>query len=94
MRGWLGLLVLLKALVLEEYHIRFRGFSAVAVGALVLPKVVLVLEHVPLGQWVETCPAIADVLAPSVLYACGVRASRLIGNSACERTATIAPTTI
>lgn len=45
--AWLSLLILLKVLVLEEYHIRFRGLSTVVVGALVLAKVVLVLEHVP-----------------------------------------------
>ena len=49
---WLGALVLLKYLVLAEYQVAFHGLSVALVGALVLAKVVLVLEHVTLGQWV------------------------------------------
>ena len=45
---WLGALVLLKSLILAEYKIAFHGWTAVVVGALVLSKVVLVLEHVSL----------------------------------------------
>jgi len=51
---WLGLLVLLKKLILEEYQIEFHGLSVALVGALVLAKVVLVLEHVSLGTWVRS----------------------------------------
>lgn len=49
--AWLGSLMGLKVLILEDYHIRFGGFSMVLLGALVLAKVVLILEHVPLGAW-------------------------------------------
>jgi hypothetical protein len=41
-------------------------------GALVLAKVVLVLEHVPLGAWVRTRPALLDVILRTALYALGV----------------------
>jgi hypothetical protein len=37
----------LKVLVLEDYQIRFGRFPMVLIGALVLAKVVLILEHVP-----------------------------------------------
>jgi hypothetical protein len=70
--AWIGLLVMLKALILAEYQIEFRQWSAILVGALVLGKVVLILEHVPLGGWIERQPAIVDVLARTLLYSFGV----------------------
>ena len=42
------------------------------VGALVLAKVVLVLEHVPLGAWLRTRPAWLDVVLRTALYALGL----------------------
>jgi hypothetical protein len=44
----------------------------VLVGALVLAKVVLVLEHVPLGAWIRTRPAWVDVVMRTILYGLGV----------------------
>ena len=69
---WLGILVLLKYLLLTEYHIAFSGLSVALVGALVLAKVVLVLEHVSLGAWVRAQPAWVDVLLRTTLCAFGV----------------------
>lgn len=69
---WLGALVLLKYLLLAEYSIAFNGFSIALVGALVLAKVVLVLEYVPLGAWLRTRPAWVDVVLRTALYAFGV----------------------
>jgi len=69
---WIGALVLLKYLVLAEYEIAFYGFSVALVGALVLAKVVLVLEYVPLGAWVRGRPAWVDVVLRTALYAFGV----------------------
>ena len=70
--AWLGVLMVLKKLVLAEYQIQFRGLSMVLVGSLVLAKVVLVLEHVPLGNWTRHRPALFEVLLRTVLYALGV----------------------
>ena len=70
--AWLGVLIVLKKLVLEEYQIEFRGLSMVLIGSLVLAKVVLVLEYVPLGHWTEHRPAIFEVLLRTVLYGLGV----------------------
>jgi hypothetical protein len=69
---WLGVLVLIKYLLLAEYHIAFHHFSVALVGALVLAKVVLVLEHVTLGAWVRAQPAWVDVILRTALYAFGV----------------------
>lgn len=69
---WIGALILLKYLVLAEYRIAFTGFSMALVGALVLSKVVLILERVPLGKWVNGRPAWVDVVLRTALYAFGV----------------------
>ena len=69
---WLGALVLLKYLVLSEYQIAFTGFSVALIGALVLAKVVLVLEYVPFGAWVHARSAWVDVVLRTVLYSLGV----------------------
>ena len=69
---WLGTLVLLKCLLLAEYQIAFDGLSLALVGALVLAKVVLVLEHISLGPWVRAQPAWVDVILRTALYSFGV----------------------
>jgi hypothetical protein len=69
---WIGVLVVLKQLILEEYRIEFHGLSMALVGALVLAKVVLVLEHVPLGERIRTRPALLDVILRTAMYALGV----------------------
>jgi hypothetical protein len=69
---WFGVLILLRRLYLAEYEIQFRGLSLALVGALVVAKVVLVLEHVPLGQWVRQHAAAIDVILRTLLYTLGV----------------------
>ncbi|MDH3948516.1 MAG: hypothetical protein OEU74_06105 [Gammaproteobacteria bacterium] len=69
---WLGALVLFKYLLLAEYQIAFHDISVALVGALVLAKVVLVLEHVSLGAWVRAQPAWVYVMLRTLLYAFGV----------------------
>jgi len=69
---WIAALLLLKSLVLAEYKIAFHGWSVAVVGALVLSKVVLVLEHVSLGAWVRAQPAWVDVVLRTALYSLGV----------------------
>ena len=68
---WLGALMCLKALILEEYNIQFGQFSLAIVGALVLAKVVLIMEHIPMGSWLQRQPAVLDLLLRAGLYAVG-----------------------
>ncbi len=70
--GWIAVLLVIKSLVLAEYHIEFRNYSMAIVGALILSKVVLILEHVPLGSWVRSQPAWVDVALRTALYSVGV----------------------
>jgi hypothetical protein len=69
---WIAALMTLKQLVLAEYEIQFRGLSKALVGVLVLSKVALVLEHVPLGPWVRARPAWVDVILRTALYGIGL----------------------
>ena len=69
---WIGALVVLKKLILDEYHIGYTGMSAALVGALVLSKVVLILENVSLGGWVSRQAAWVEVGLRTLLYSFGV----------------------
>lgn len=70
--GWIAALILLKQLVLAEYEIEFHHLSKAVAGALILSKVVLVLEHVPFGAWLRARPAWVDVILRTALYGLGV----------------------
>lgn len=69
---WIGTLLLLKELVLAEYSIAFHHLSLALMGALILAKVVLLLEPVSLGDWMRARPAWMDVLVRTLLYSAGV----------------------
>ena len=69
---WLAVLLFIKQLVLAEYQIEFHGMANALVGALILAKVVVVLEHASLGSWVRRQPAWLDVVLRTALYASGV----------------------
>jgi len=75
---WLGGLVALKRLLLAEYHIKFHGLSVALVGSLVIAKVVLLLEHVPLGSWIRRRPVLLEILVRTTMYAVGVLAVLLL----------------
>jgi hypothetical protein len=69
---WIGVLIVLKTLILAQYRIVFHGLSMALIGALVLAKVVLVLEHVSLGPWVRRRAAALEIMLRTALYAVGV----------------------
>jgi len=69
---WIGMLMLIKKLILAQYQIEYIGLSKALIGALILSKVVLIMEHVPLGKWVERQAAIFEVICRTVLYTLGV----------------------
>ena len=69
---WFLVLLVLKWLVLAEYRIEFHGLSMALIGALIVAKVVLVLENVPLGVLTRNRPAVVDVAVRTGLYGLGV----------------------
>jgi hypothetical protein len=70
--AWFGVLMLLKWLVLAEYDIEFRNVSFALIGALIVAKVVLVLENVPLEKWMGDRSALTHVLLRTGLYGLGI----------------------
>jgi hypothetical protein len=68
---WIAAVLLIKTLILAEYRITVNNWSVIIVAALVLSKVVIVLEHVSLGGWVRAQPAWVDVLLRTVMYSLG-----------------------
>jgi hypothetical protein len=75
---WLVPLLIIKNLLLEDYAVPLTHVSAAIVGALILSKVVLVLERVSLGAWVARQPAWIDVVLRTLLYSLGVVAVLLL----------------
>jgi hypothetical protein len=79
--AWFSLLMLLKKLMLEGYQIQFRGISVALVSALVVAKVVALMEYVPLGQWVQRRPVAVDVALRTPLYTFGAFVVMLLGKA-------------
>jgi hypothetical protein len=69
---WFEMMLFVKRLVLAQYQIEFSGVSFALVGALVVAKVVIVMEHVSLGQWVRRRPVAVDIGLRTLLYTFGV----------------------
>jgi hypothetical protein len=69
---WFLVLLLLKWLVLAEYRIQIGSLWIALVGALIVAKVVLVLENVPLEALTRNRPAAVDVTARTGLYGLGI----------------------
>lgn len=69
--SWFGALMVIKVLLLREYEIEFVGLSKVLIGTLIVSKVILILEYVPLS-FTKKQPAIISVLVRTLLYLVGV----------------------
>lgn len=69
---WFSGLILLKVLLLQEYEIEFSGISNALIGALIVAKVILILENVSLGSCLKKKPAILDVFLRTILFALGI----------------------
>jgi hypothetical protein len=66
------LMMVMKKLYLEDYDIQFSGMSQAIIGALIMAKVIILMELISLGSWVQRQPAIVDVTLRTVLYSLGV----------------------
>jgi hypothetical protein len=82
---WFGSLMLLKKLILAEYDVSAGRMSLALVGALVVAKVLLVLEAVPLGGWIRRRPAWLEMVVRTILYGIGVFIVLLIEKSIEQR---------
>lgn len=75
---WVGWLSLIKHLLLAEYTVAVYSWTAAIIGTLLLSKVVLVLERVPLGRRVRAGPPWVEVALRTVLYMLGVIAVLIV----------------
>ena len=66
------LMMVMKTLDLKDYNIEFNGISQALLGALVMSKVVILMEYITLGKRVQRQPAIVDVILRTILYTAGV----------------------
>jgi hypothetical protein len=66
------LLMVMKKLYLDDYNIEFIGLSQALIGALILAKVVLLMELIKPAKWVRRQPPIVDVIFRTLLYTMGV----------------------
>jgi hypothetical protein len=66
------LLMIMKKLYLDDYDIQFTGLSQALIGALVLAKVVLLMELIKPLAWVRKQPPIVNVIIRTLLYTLGV----------------------
>ena len=72
------ILMLMKKLDLKDYNIEFNGLSQALIGALVLSKVIILMNLIVLGPWIQRKPPIVDILLRTILYTAGVLAVILL----------------
>jgi hypothetical protein len=65
-------MILMKRLTLKDYDIEFTGVSQALIGALIMAKVILLMELISLGSWVQNQPPVVDVVLRTLLYSLGV----------------------
>ncbi|HTB26356.1 MAG TPA: hypothetical protein VK711_13365 [Puia sp.] len=66
------LMMVMKKLYLKDYDIEFTGLSQAIIGALVMAKVIILMELISLGPWVQRQPPIVDVIMRTLLYSLAV----------------------
>jgi hypothetical protein len=69
---WAGMILLLKKLTLAQYGIRFSALALALIGTVLLAKVVLIMEHIPMGSWVRKQPLVVPVILRTLIYTLGV----------------------
>ena len=67
-----GLILLLKKLFLAQYSIEFSGLSKAVFGALLVGKVVVILDHTRFVQQFRRYPRYVSVLYQTSLYTLAV----------------------
>lgn len=63
-----GILILIKKITLAQVEVEFYGFSAALVGALVMSKVVIILDKTALGKIYIRKALYKNVLMKSIIY--------------------------
>ncbi len=66
------LMMVMKKLYLEDYDIAFTGISQALIGALIMAKVIVLVDLISFGEWLKRLPAIYDVVFRTIIYTLGV----------------------
>ena len=66
------LMMVMKKLYLKDYDIEFEGLSQALIGALIMAKVIILMDLISLGGWVQRQPPIVDVCLRTLMYSAGV----------------------
>ena len=69
---WVCSILLLKKLLLAQYGIHFSALALALIGTILLAKVVLFMEYIPVEAWVPNQPLVVPVLLRTLIYALGV----------------------
>jgi hypothetical protein len=73
-----NLILLTKRLILAEYLIQFTGFAIATVAALIVGKVVLVVDKLPFLRRFDNAPLAQPIIFKTVVYTFFVSIARLI----------------
>ena len=65
-------MMVMKKLYLKDYDIEFTGVSQALIGALIMSKVILLLELIKPSAWVQRQPAFVYIIIRTVEYTFGV----------------------
>ena len=63
-----AIFILIKKLVLFEHKITFYGWSTAFVGALVMGKVVFLIDKMPIHRWLKQLKPIYEILFKALVY--------------------------
>ena len=67
------LMMVMKKLYLEDYDIAFSsGISQALIGALIMAKVIVLVDLISFGEWLKRLPAMYDVIFRTIIYTLGV----------------------
>jgi hypothetical protein len=66
------LMMVMKKLYLKDYNIAFSGLSQALIGALIMAKVIILMNLISFGEWLKRLPTIYDVVFRTLLYTLGV----------------------
>ena len=66
------LMMVMKKLYLEDYDIAFSGISQALIGALIMAKVIILVDLISFGEWLKRLPTIYDVVFRTIIYTLGV----------------------
>lgn len=66
------LMMVMKKLYLEDYDIAFTGISQALIGALILAKVIILVDLISFGEWLKRLPTVYDVVFRTIIYTMGV----------------------